>query len=285
MKNSIARLRLTLLMVLATPFLPFAVAQNTPLTSVHGRVTDSLSGAPLPYASVQIDGEELGARTDIDGFFFYQTKKIPRTLKITYVGYKAYDVRLKPNEHNELLIPMVEETYGIKEVTVRPKKYSKRDNPAIDLIEQVFKHKDDNRKEGLDYYSFEKYEKLQFDLNNINDKFRKKWYLRKFRFIFDNVDTNKVNNKVALPFYLRERLANVYYRKDPTAKKEYQLGENQTALRPEYDVDSDGISKYLSSMYEDVDIYAPNISLLTTQFGYCYHVLPVLHHRYGGNWW
>ncbi len=241
-------------------------AQNTVLTSIHGRVTDSLTATPLPYASVQVEGEELGTRTDIDGFFFYQTKNKPRKIRITYVGYKPYTVKITPGENNELTIKMVEETFGIKEVTVRPKKYSRRNNPAIDLIEEVFKHKDDNRKEGLEYYSFEKYEKLQFDLNNINDKFRNKWYFNKFRFVFNNVDTNKVNNKVALPFYLRERLSNVYYRKNPSATKEYQLGEHQTALRQEYDVDSDGISKYLSSMYEDVDIYKPNIDLLGTQF-------------------
>ena len=51
------------------------LAQNTSLTTIHGRVTDSISGAPLPYASVQVEGEELGTRTDIDGFFFFQTKQ------------------------------------------------------------------------------------------------------------------------------------------------------------------------------------------------------------------
>ena len=248
-------------------FTAAAFGQNNPITtSIHGQVTDSLSGSPLPYASVQIEGEELGTRTDIDGYFFYQTKKKPRTIRVTYVGYKLQKIRINPGTANEIPVKMLEESYGIKEVTVRPKKYSKRDNPAVDLIEEVFKHKDENRTEGLDYYSYEKYEKLQFDLNNIKDDFRRKWYLRKFRFIFDNVDTNKVNGKVALPFYLRERVANVYYRKNPRTSKEYVIGEKQTALRPEYDVDSDGISKYLTNLYQDVDIYDPNITLLTTQF-------------------
>ena len=242
------------------------LAQNTSLTTIHGRVTDSISGAPLPYASVQVEGEELGTRTDIDGFFFFQTKNKPRAIRVTYIGYKIYTARITPGKSNELTLQMVESTFGIQEVTVRPKKYSKRDNPAVDLIEEVFKHKDDNRKEGLDYYSFEKYEKLQFDLNNINDKFRRKWYFHNFRFIFNNVDTNKVNGKVALPFFLRERLSNVYYRKNPGATKEYVLAEQQTSMREDYDVDNEGISKYLNSMYEDVDIYEPNISLLTTQF-------------------
>ena len=266
MKNCDLRLQLAPLVILLGLFSFRLSAQTNLLTTIHGRVIDSLSGTPLPYASIQIEGEELGTRTDIEGFFFYQTKNKPKRLRITYVGYKPYVLRIIPETNNELKAPMVEESFGIKEITVRPKKYSNRNNPAVDLIEEVFKHKDENRKEGLDYYSFEKYEKLQFDLNNITDKFRRKWYLRKFQFIFDNVDTNKVNKKVALPFFLRERLSNVYYRKKSGDSKEYLIGENLTALRKEYDVDSDGMSQYLNSIYEDVDIYSPNISLLTTQF-------------------
>lgn len=241
-------------------------AQTSPSTSIHGQVLDSLSGESLPYASVQIEGEEIGTRTDIDGYFFFESKKPVTRIRITYVGYKTRVIPIKANTANDIKVRMAEETYGIKEITIKPKKYRKKNNPAIDLVEQVFKHKDENRKEGLDYYSYEKYEKLQFDLNNINDKFRKQWYLRKFRFIFDNVDTNKVNGKVALPFYLRERLIDTYYRKSPQAKKEYLLGERQTSLKENYNLDKNGISAFLSNLYQDVDIYEPNISLLSLQF-------------------
>ena len=240
-------------------------AQTVTLTTVHGRVTDTLN-TPRPYASVQVDGEEIGVRTDIDGYFYFQSKKHPKFVKIAYVGYKSQKVKINPDVHNELEIKLLEETYGIQEVTIRPKKYRKKDNPAVDLIQEVFKHKDQNRKEGLDYYSFEKYEKLEFDLNNINDGFRKKWYLKRFRFIFNNVDTNDVNGKVALPFFFRERLLEVKYRKDPSTLKEYLVGENQTKLRDEYDVDNDGVSKYISNLYQDIDIYQPNIDLLSIQF-------------------
>lgn len=130
-------------------------AQTVTLTTVHGRVTDTLN-TPLPYASVQVDGEEIGVRTDIDGYFYFQSKKHPKFVKIAYVGYKSQKVKVNPDVHNELEIKLLEETYGIQEVTIRPKKYRKKDNPAVDLIQEVFKHKDQNRKEGLDYYSFEK---------------------------------------------------------------------------------------------------------------------------------
>jgi hypothetical protein len=96
-------------------------AQTATLTTVHGRVSDTLN-TPLPYASVQVDGEEIGVRTDIDGYFYFQSKKHPKFVKIAYVGYKSQKVKINPDVHNELEIKLLEETYGIQEVTIRPKK-------------------------------------------------------------------------------------------------------------------------------------------------------------------
>jgi hypothetical protein len=93
-------------------------AQTSQLTTVHGRVTDTLD-MPLPYASVQVDGEEIGVRTDIDGYFYFQSKKHPKFLKIAYVGYKTQKVKITPDIHNELEIKLQEETYGIQEVTIQ----------------------------------------------------------------------------------------------------------------------------------------------------------------------
>jgi hypothetical protein len=243
----------------------YVQAQNT-LTAVQGKVTDARTGEGLPYATVQFAGEALGTRTDIDGFFYLETRLKTKKIQVTYVGYTTKEIAVEPGRKQTLNIALEEKSVDIKEITIRPEKYRNRNNPAVDLIEEVFKHKDQNRKEGLDYYSFEKYEKLQLDLNNINDKFRKRWYLRKFQFIFDNVDTNRVNGKVAWPFYLRERLLNVYYRKSPTTAKEYLVAEKQTGFGRDYDIDQEGISGFLNNIYQEVDIYEPTIPLLTTEF-------------------
>lgn len=246
-------------------FVPLG-AQTGSVISVHGKVLDAKTHAPLPYASVQFSNDPNGARTDIDGNFFLETHNSAKTLKISYIGYKTQEIKLQQGLKQEILIELVENQVDIKEVTIRPDKYRRKNNPAIDLIEEVFKHKDQNRKEGLDYYRYDAYEKLEFNINGINDKFRRRWYFKKFQFIFDHVDTNRVNNKVALPFYLRERILQVRYRRDPKARKEFLMGETQTVLDDDYDVDQDGVSAYLTNLYQDVDIYEGTIPLLTTEF-------------------
>lgn len=237
-------------------------AQKT--TSIHGKVIDAQTKDGLSYASIQVPDANLGTRSDIDGNFLIEVPLSVKKLRISYVGYTTLLVDIKPGENNELEVELTDASVNLKEVEVRPDKYRRKNNPAINLINEVFAHKDQNRKEGLDFYSYEAYEKLQLDLNNVTDKFRNRRALRKFQFIFENVDTNKVNLKVALPVYLRERVLNVVYRKNPKETKEYVLGEKQAGL--EGYVDGDGVSAYLNNMYQKVDIYDSNISLLGTQF-------------------
>ncbi len=233
-------------------------------TSVHGKVIDDRTNEPLAYATVQLPDVKAGTRTDIAGNFLIESDQPTTVLRVAYVGYTTQNIKIRSGEHSEITVRLMDETVNLREVEIRPDKYRRKNNPAVDLIGEVFAHKDKNRKEGLDFYQYEAYEKLQFDLNNISDKFRNRRSLRKFQFVFENVDTNQVSGKVALPVYLRERLMNVYYRKDPKSEKEYITGEQQTGL--EGYLDDEGLSNYLNSLYQNVDIYDANISLLTTQF-------------------
>ncbi|MGL4630725.1 MAG: DUF5686 family protein, partial [Leadbetterella sp.] len=182
--------------------------------------------------------------------------------RVTYLGYETKEIPIKPGSTKGLIIKLKNNNFELSAVIIKPK--SGKDKKAYDLIAEVFKNKNANRKEGLDFYSFEAYEKLQIDINNITDKFRNKKSLQKFQFIFDNVDTNKVNQKISLPVYLRERVQKVYYRKDPKSEKEYILGEKQVGLKGY--TDGNGISTYLNSMYQPVDIYDGAIGLLNSRF-------------------
>lgn len=232
--------------------------------TVHGKVVDAQTKEGLSYATVQVPGNTLGTRTDIDGNFLITVPINTKELRVSYVGYITRLVNVKPGVTKEIIVELSDAAVNLREVEVRPDKYRRKNNPAVNLVKEVFDHKDQNRKEGLDFFSYEAYEKLQLDLNNVTDKFRNRRTLRKFQFIFENVDTNKVNQKVALPVYLRERLLNVNYRKNPKGYKEYILGEKQAGL--EGYVDNDGVSAYLNNLYQDVDIYDSNIALLGTQF-------------------
>ena len=238
-------------------------AQNS--TSARGVVVDALSGEMLPFATVQFEGKNIGATTDLEGQFNIQIDEPVSRLKVSYMGYQTQQIELKSGKTNTgLTVRMEESTNALKEVVVRNEKYRNKNNPAVELIREVIDHKERNRREGLDFFSFEQYEKVEFALNNVDDKLRNGFLFRKFQFMFDYADTSSTG-VVNLPFYLYERLADVYYRKSPHDEKSFVKAERSTTLPIPF-LDEQGIASYVQNMYQHVDIYDNKINLATMEF-------------------
>lgn len=233
-------------------------------TEVRGRVVDANTEEAMPYATIKFDGTNLGTISDINGNFLVKTQEAVTTATITLVGYNPVTIKVNPGRVTELSVRMEESGTDLKEVVVKSGKYRNKNNPAVELIQKAIDHKDQNRKEAHDFYNFEKYEKVQFALNNVTDKMRNGFLFRKIDFIFDNVDTNSVTGDVSLPFFLRETVSDVYYRKSPQSQKEYIRGERNSTL-PGY-LDNQGLSSSIENIYQDVDFYKNAVNLVTMDF-------------------
>lgn len=236
------------------------------LTVVEGKVTDQKSGEAVIAASIRLGNLNVGTRTDVEGKFLLQSSEHADFIIITCLGYDSLVVKIKPGETNTIDAQLEENSKTLQEVQIvsKSKKYKNKNNPAVDFMREVIAHKDQNRKERLDYYSMERYDKIEFALNGIDEKFRKNFFFRKTQFIFDNLDTNKVTGKVNLPFYLRETLSDVYYRKSPDTYREYIRGEKSTRL-PGY-LDDDGIANMVENLYREINFYKNAINLVTVDF-------------------
>lgn len=236
------------------------------LTVIQGKVTDNRSGEDIAAATIRLGNLNVGTRTDANGRFLLKSMEIAPSVVITCLGYDSLVVPIKAGEINNIEAKLVESSRALQEVEVvsKSKKYKKKDNPAVDFMREVIARKEENRKERLDYYSLERYDKIEFALNNIDDKFRKNFFFRKTQFIFDNLDTNTVTGKVNLPFYLRETLSDVYYRKSPSTYREYIRGEKGTQL-PGY-VDDEGMANMIENLYREIDFYKNAINLVTVDF-------------------
>ena len=236
------------------------------MTIIHGKITDGRTGESVAAATIRFDSLDLGARTDANGQFTLKTKERGRFIVISCIGYDPLTVVIKPGETNELQLRLLESSTSLNEIEIvgKSKKYRNKNNPAVDFMREVIAHKDLNRKEHLEYYSLERYDKVEFAINNIDNKLRKNFFFRKTQFIFDNVDTNQVTGKVNLPFYLRESLSDVYYRKSPRTIREYIRGEKSTRL-PGY-LDDDGISNMVENLYREIDFYENVVNLVTVDF-------------------
>lgn len=244
------------------PFLTTLSAQN--ITSIKGTVLDDETNEGISYASVQAGKTNSGVSTDINGHFFLKSEEDFSTITISYIGYKTTTVRIEKGRSQELVIKLKPASVELSEVEVKVAKYRNKGNPAVSLIKKVLNNKDKNRREAFDFFHFEKYEKVEMAYNNITASTKNSLLFRNIDFVFNFADTNKTTGKVYLPFFFREALSDVYYRKDPKAEKEFIHGEFNTVMPGVFD--NIGIASFIQNLSQPVDIYDNAINLLTVEF-------------------
>ena len=236
--------------------------------SADGTVTDSVTGELIAYASVVFEGTSVGTMTDRNGNFYIRNSVGKRTLTISFLGYKTKKIILNSgNQNNDLTISLVPDSYELTEVTVRPKreKYSKKNNPAVDLIKQVIAHKNDNRIEKYDNYSAEIYEKLTFSIDYFNFDIEKSKLFKRLSFLKNYVDTSELKGKPVLTVSVREKLSDYYYQKQPLKEKSVTIARRHEGLDKPFD-QNDLLSANIDAILQDVNIFDNNIKFLLGDF-------------------
>src|SRR5690606_11698033 len=133
-------------------------------TKVSGRVYDT-TGETLPFVNVIFKNSHEGTITDDNGRFYLESKTTYQTIIVSYLGFKTNEITLDKNVVYELRIELEEESAQLDEVVIYSGKLSKKDNPAIDILRKIWEHRRENGVKKFDQYSYDKYEKLEFDLN------------------------------------------------------------------------------------------------------------------------
>ena len=237
-------------------------------TSASGIVKDSITGEPLPFVSVYFDGSTIGAMTDDNGTFTLHNNQGYTKLAAASLGYDTKFIDLKPGKKNDNLEVLLKPTaFEISEVVVKPKreKYTRKDNPAVELIKKVIAHKNDNRIEAKPEYQTEVYEKLSLSLDNFNPNLDKNKFLKKFKFIKNYLDTSEFNGKPILTVSVRENLSDFYYRKSPKAEKTIVRAKRMQGIDKTLD-DGGGITSNLEEIFKSINIFDNNIPILLNRF-------------------
>lgn len=119
-------------------FLLFAVSGNIfgQGWTVKGTVVDKETNEPLIGANVVIKGTAVGAITDWDGSFSFETEmQPPMILQATYIGYLSIDIEI--DNKDELLIKLDEETIIIEGVEVRGQRISDKQKSSPLTVESL----------------------------------------------------------------------------------------------------------------------------------------------------
>lgn len=240
----------------------YIVAQNVVF---KGKVTDSVNGDPLPYASIIVKGTTVGTTTDMDGNFELVIPLQEGTVAISYIGYDTYSTTISDKMAGFYTVKLVPSGISLGEVVVKPgkEKYRNKDNPAVAFVRKVIENRDAASPLNHDYFQYDRYEKMLFAMDDYQPKENKKGKKDKFEFVNEFVDTLDAGITI-LPVCEKERIEKVFYRKSPYSLK-HLVKASKTAGVDEV-FSRDGVQQFLGEVFKEIDIFQNNIPLFLQRF-------------------
>ncbi|MCF6212780.1 MAG: DUF5686 and carboxypeptidase regulatory-like domain-containing protein [Flavobacteriaceae bacterium] len=227
---------------------------------VSGKVVDE-NGEPISFADVFFKGSTKGTVSDENGKFYLESDKKYGILIVNFLGFDRKEVALK--SHNfDLKIVLKEEAARLDAVEIYSGKVKKKGNPAIAILRKIWAHKRQNGIYLFNQYQNKKYEKIEFDLNNVDEKLKKSKIFKGLEFIFDQVDSSNITGKAYLPIFINEAVYKVYGKNK--APKQYK--ENLVANKNSGFQNHQSMIAFVKQLYTDYNIYNNYIKIFDKSF-------------------
>ena len=235
---------------------------------ISGRVIDSGTGEPIPSANVYYENQKhVGTTTDRRGRFTLRVSGRSDTLVVSFVGYETVKRAVGAGEKRTVNVSMKSLDRELSELVVKPKKqkYSRKNNPAVELMRKVIAAKGQNDLKNNDYYRYDKYQRITFGFNNITQEFMDSGFLKKYPLLLKQVEFCPQTQTNILPLTYNETSSEHIYRKLPEAERDFVRGTNSEGLN-ELFATGDIVNIVLQRFFADVNIYDNSINLLERYF-------------------
>lgn len=247
-------------------FLFSLLAQAVCAQMITGVVVDGESGDTIPHPALQYSGERKAVAGDAAGRF-----TIPRLndeyLTVSAVGYKTLRILIGANTPGEMRITLKPDTKRLQGVTVNARrgKYSRKNNPAVELMKRVIAAKKRTDLDNRDYYQYNKYQKLTLAINDISPEEIEHEKTKNRQWLLNQIELCPYNNKLILPLSVDETVTQNLYRKDPKKERTVILGQNATGVNDLIQT-GDILNTVVKDVFTDVDLYDDQIRLLQYPF-------------------
>ena len=232
---------------------------------IHGRVVDEATGEGIGFASVQYKGLNLVTITNPQGRFTIRLLKGKR-LTISVLGYKSRTIDIS-DDSEKLFVSLRQDAKALKEVTVKKKRtrYSRKNNPAVELMKRVIANKKQTNLALRDYYQYQKYQKLTLALNDVNPEFLSNPKLSKFPWLLKQVETNQLTGKLILPISVDETVTQKVYRRSPHDEKDIIKGQRSSGINDFFQT-GDILNTVTKDVFTDINIYDDQVRILQHPF-------------------
>ena len=232
---------------------------------VRGHVVDEATGEDIGFASVQYKGINLATITDSQGRFSIRLLK-GKKLTISVLGYKTRSIDIS-DDSEKLFVSMRQDSKSLNEVTVKKKRtrYSRKNNPAVELMKRVIAQKKRTNLENRDYYQFQKYQKLTLALNDVNPQLLKDPKLSNFPWLINQVETNELTGKLILPVSVDETVTQKVYRRSPRNEKNIVKGQRSSGINDFFQT-GEMLNTVTKDVFTDINIYDDQVRILQHPF-------------------
>lgn len=242
------------------------LAQAAGAQTITGVVVEESTGDTIPFPSVQYKKEKIATSGNAYGRFSIKRLNGEK-LTFSAVGYQELTILIGPNTPSEMKITLKTDTKQLKGVTVKTKrsKYSRKNNPTVELMKRVIAAKKRTDLANHDYYQFNKYQKITFAINDIKPTELENEKLKKKKWLINQIETCPYNNKLILPLSVDETVTRNIYRKDPKTEKSIIMGQSSSGVNDLIET-GDILNNVLKDVFTDVDLYDDQIRLLQYPF-------------------
>ncbi|MBS1665657.1 MAG: carboxypeptidase-like regulatory domain-containing protein [Bacteroidetes bacterium] len=223
---------------------------------VRGNVTNPFTKERVSFASVMWKNARNGTITDSAGNFSIPVSahKLD-TLVISYSGFIPLYVRIDPAKDTALLQLFLTEGKRADSAIVKSGY-----NKGYLWWKKVVKNRPHNDPYEKGSGSYELYNKLELDINNIrHDAFDGHRMLKPFGFILNNIDSVSERSPF-LPVFITERLASYYFSNDPSRSREEVKAVQTNGIRNEM------VLHYLEGLHSRSDSYENYFTLFGKEF-------------------
>ena len=248
----------------------FSIAQaQSPVTAVQGKVRDAETGEPIPFVQIVFDGTQVSTESDMDGKFNISNNQGYTTVSFRMMGYEPQKLKLERGKTKKrVTVNLAPKGQTLKAVEVTAKKghskYSRKNNPAVELVKKVIDHKEKNRLENAPRYYRDVYERLSMSLDNFDPDFDSSCLWRHLAFLEKYIDETEFDGTPILIISMREALAQEAYRRDPKLSRRLIVGKRMQGL--DEVLSDEGIDENIRQMFNPVDLYDGDVELMLNHF-------------------
>lgn len=238
-------------------------------SQVSGTVTDSLTNEPIPFVQIYYEGTTIGTQSDEKGRYSISSPEgaKPRSLIFSSVGHVKKQIWVKAGTQRRINVRLREANIPLDEVMVKPQRqrYSRKNNPAVELMRKVIAAKKRSDLTRNPYYSYYTYQKLTTSFDYITGETLRDGIFKQIPSLINQVETDTVTGRLIMPVMVEETVKRHIYRQNPQARKSIVMGLRSQGINDLLSV-GEGMNTIVQTVFSEINIYDEDIMLFENKF-------------------